>query len=108
MFICTNNFDKNTILLKTFLYICIHFVFNFCIHNFCSNSDEEYYDEECINLFLKILKKCEKNPKRNFVKLGTFKFSPETSFGLESFISQNTRNFSEWGFFIFRAQKVTS
>ena len=23
----------------------------------CSNSDEEYYDEECINLFLKTLKK---------------------------------------------------
>ena len=27
------------------------------IENFCSNSDEEYYDEPCINLFLEILKK---------------------------------------------------
>ena len=27
------------------------------IEIYCSNSDEEYYDEECINLFLKTLKK---------------------------------------------------
>ena len=27
------------------------------IEIFCSNSDEEYYDEECINLFLETLKK---------------------------------------------------
>ena len=26
------------------------------IETFFSNSDEEYYDEECINLFLKLLK----------------------------------------------------
>ena len=26
------------------------------IETFCSNSDEEYYDEEYINLFLKLLK----------------------------------------------------
>ena len=97
MFICTNNFDKNTILLKTFLYICIHFVFNFCIHNFCSNSDEEYYDEECINLFLKILKKCEKKTtKEILLSLGLS--SSLLKQVLESFISRNTRNFSEWGF----------
>ena len=27
------------------------------IESFCSNSVEEYYDEECVNLFLKTLKK---------------------------------------------------
>ena len=37
---------------------------------FCSNSDEEYYDEECINLFLETLKRSEKNV-RNFFKLET-------------------------------------
>ena len=29
------------------------------IEIYCSNSDAEYYDEECINLFLKTLKKSE-------------------------------------------------
>ena len=27
------------------------------IETYCSNSDEEYYDEECKNLFLETLKK---------------------------------------------------
>ena len=27
------------------------------INFFCSNCEQEYYDEECINLFLEILKK---------------------------------------------------
>ena len=36
-------FYKNIISLKTEI--------------FCNNSDEEYYDEECINLFLGTLKK---------------------------------------------------
>ena len=30
---------------------------------FCSNSREEYYDKECINLFLETLKKYDKNIK---------------------------------------------
>ena len=42
---------------------------------FCSNSDEEYYVEECRNLFLETLKKQEKNI--SFFKLGTLKFPPE-------------------------------
>ena len=44
---------------------------------FYSNSDEEYYDEECINLFLQSLKKSEKNIRIVF-KLGTLKFPPGT------------------------------
>ena len=36
-------FWKNTVLLKTEI--------------FCSNSDEEYYDKECMNLCLETLKK---------------------------------------------------
>ena len=39
---------------------------------FCSNSDEGYYDEACISLFLETLNKKEKNI-RNFFKLGTLK-----------------------------------
>ena len=33
------------------------YFFNEDIEIYFSNSDEEYYDEECINLFLKALKK---------------------------------------------------
>ena len=40
-------FWKNTVLLKTEI--------------FCSNSDEEYYDKECMNLCLETLKKWEQN-----------------------------------------------
>ena len=33
------------------------YYFNEDIEIFCSNSDKEYYDEECIHLFLETLKK---------------------------------------------------
>ena len=47
------------------------------IEVFCCNSDEEYYDEECINLFLKTLVKQVKNIKKKKFKLGTLNFPPE-------------------------------
>ena len=46
------------------------------IEIFCSNFDEEYYDEECINVFLEALKKKEKKIGNSF-KLETLKFPPE-------------------------------
>ena len=33
------------------------YFFNEDIEIYCGNSDEEYYDEECINFFLETLKK---------------------------------------------------
>ena len=59
------------------------------IEVFCSNSDEEYYDEECINLFLKTFKKKE---NINFFKLGTLKFLPE----ILEFFKLGARNFGFW------------
>ena len=43
-----------TIILKLFLE---KYNFNEDIEIYCSNSDEEYYDEESIDLFLETLKK---------------------------------------------------
>ena len=43
-----------TIILKFFLE---KYYFIEDIEVFCSNSDEEYYDEKCINLFLETLTK---------------------------------------------------
>ena len=37
---------------------------------FCSNSDEEYYDKECMNLYLETLKKWEQN-----ISQGLFPFA---------------------------------
>ena len=42
------------IILKVFFKKC-YFIEH--IELFCNNSDDKYYDEECINLFLKTLKK---------------------------------------------------
>ena len=43
-----------TIILKCYLE---KYYFIEDIEIFCSNSDEEHYDEECLNLFLESLKK---------------------------------------------------
>ena len=48
---------------------------------FCINSDEEYYDEECINLFLKAL------------KLESFLLKYKKDMRLQISISGNIRNF---------------
>ena len=59
MFLCTTNVDWNhrkdeNYYLKVFLEKC-YFVEDKEIY--CSNSDEEYYGEECINLLLETLTK---------------------------------------------------
>ena len=48
---------------------------------FCINSDEEYYDEECINLFLKAL------------KIESFLLKNKKDMRLQISISGNIRNF---------------
>ena len=58
MFICTNDTDSiytkdENYYLKVFLG---KYYFIEDIEIYCSNSDEGYYDEECINLFLETLK----------------------------------------------------
>ena len=43
-------------MMKTIILKLFHKMLFYCRY-FCSNSDEKYYDEECINLFLEPLKK---------------------------------------------------
>ena len=77
---------------------------------FCSNSDEEYYDEECINLF-------SKNSKKYYIRIlfkacdfkdPSWNIKSFLSLAIESSTSRNIRKFLKVGIFIFEAQKVSS
>ena len=72
------------------------------INFFCSNSTEDYYDKQCINLFLKTLNNKKKNI-RNFFKFGTLKFPPKIQefFKLGARKFHFPKHFFRAGFFFF-------
>ena len=75
------------------------------IEIYCSNSDEECYDEECINSFLETLKKQETFLAWDF-KVLSWNIKTFFSLRLENSISRNIRHFFKADFLLFELGKL--
>ena len=103
MFICTKNIDWFNLYIKKnenyYLKLFLgKYFFIEDIEMLCSNPKIKYYDKECINWFLEILKRWESSISwniRNIFKSNFFLFYFSS---LESSVSGNIRSFLGFSF----------